>query len=114
MNFCARPATATHHTDTFILILGAALVHDSIDDSILTTLAAVGGLDDVRVFRTEAGYHLSVRYARSGLADWRLVRSRREPVRTWRSLDTLSNYLDRLGVRQYRVELLDMESDHEQ
>lgn len=35
----------------------------------------------------------------------RVVRSQREPVRTWRSLDTLAGWVEQLGATQFEVVL---------
>lgn len=37
-------------------------------------------------------------------SEWHTIRSQREPVRTWASLDTLAKFADAVGVRLFAVE----------
>lgn len=60
---------------------------------------------EVRVSRHEGGeWCLAVRLG-GPTASWLPVRSQREPVRTWASLDTLTRWADKQGLRSFVLEL---------
>lgn len=37
-------------------------------------------------------------------SEWKTIRSQREPVRTWASLDTVASFADAAGIRLFAVE----------
>ncbi|WP_122423286.1 hypothetical protein [Pseudomonas viridiflava] len=78
-------------------------MREAIDEAVLKALMDGRGISDFLVTRVNDGFGLSVRYTSS--ARWLPIRSRREPVRTWASLSAVGKYLERLGVREFRVEL---------
>jgi hypothetical protein len=67
----------------------------------LEALIADSALRECRAVRVEGGWSLQARLG----ASWRPVRSRREPVRVWRSLTSLERFCVTIGLRQLLVEL---------
>jgi hypothetical protein len=60
---------------------------------------------EARVSRFESrGWSLAVRLG-GPTARWLPVRSQREAVRTWASLDTLTRWADKQGLRGFMLEL---------
>ena len=60
---------------------------------------------EARVSRFEGGrWSLAVRLG-GPTAKWLPVRSKREAVRTWASLDTLARWADELGLQGFVLEL---------
>lgn len=78
-------------------------MREAIDEAVLKALMDGRGISDFVVTRVNDKFGLSVRYTAS--TRWLPIRSRREPVRTWASLSAVGKYLERLGVREFRVEL---------
>lgn len=73
----------------------------SIQQETLAALVSDQALRELRAVRVDGGWSLQ---GRLGLS-WRAVRSRREPVRIWRSLSALERFCTALGVKQLIVEL---------
>ena len=73
----------------------------SIQQETLEALVSDQALRELRAVRMDGGWSLQ---GRLGLS-WRPVRSRREPVRIWRSLTALERFCTGLGVKQLIVEL---------
>lgn len=80
-------------------------MRESISAEALQALVAAGAARDLRAIPGPAGHgwQLQVRYSPGGRHY--PLRSRRELVRVFRSLDSLNRYADRLGIRTYSVEL---------
>jgi len=73
----------------------------AIQQETLEALVSDSRLRECRAVRVEGGWSLQ---GRLGVA-WRPVRSRREPVRVWRSLTALERFCTSIGLRQLLVEL---------
>ena len=73
----------------------------AISEEALEALVSDAALRECRAVRVEGGWSLQ---GRLGLS-WRPVRSRREPVRVWRSLTALERFCVSIGLRQLTVEL---------
>ncbi len=73
----------------------------TLDHGALQALQEAGALRELRAIRRAPGWQLQARLA----TRWLDVRSRREPVRIWGSLDSLAKFCDALGVRCLSVEL---------
>lgn len=73
----------------------------AIQQDTLAALISDQALRELRAVRMDGGWSLQ---GRLGLS-WRPVRSRREPVRIWRSLTALERFCTGLGVKQLTVEL---------
>ncbi|MCY1464986.1 hypothetical protein D9M71_830760 [compost metagenome] len=66
----------------------------------LAALVADQALRECRAVRVEGGWSLQGRLG----ATWRPIRSRREPIRVWRSLSALGTFCEQMGIRQLVVE----------
>ncbi|MNI79669.1 hypothetical protein D3C85_1072180 [compost metagenome] len=66
----------------------------------LEALIADQALRECRAVRIDGGWSLQGRLG----ASWRPIRSRREPVRVWRSLTALGTFCDKVGIRTLTVE----------
>ena len=73
----------------------------AIQQDALEALVSDHVLRELRAVRVEGGWSLQGRLATS----WRPVRSRREPIRVWRSLTALERFCVSVGIRQLTVEL---------
>ena len=73
----------------------------AIQQETLEALVSDSRLREARAVRGEGGWSLQGRLG----ASWRPVRSRREPVRVWRSLTALERFCVTIGLRQLLVEL---------
>ena len=73
----------------------------AIQQETLEALVSDSRLREARAVRVEGGWSLQGRLG----ASWRPVRSRREPVRVWRSLTALERFCVTIGLRQLLVEL---------
>lgn len=73
----------------------------AIQQDTLQALVSDSALREARAVRMEGGWALE---GRIGLT-WRPVRSRREPVRVWRSLTALERFCTTIGLKQLTVEL---------
>jgi hypothetical protein len=79
-------------------------MRNAIDENALKALIAGRGVSDFLITQDEPGnFVLSVRY--TGATNWLAIRSREKNPRTWASIQTLSRYLWKLGIRKYSVEL---------
>ncbi|VVP45412.1 transcriptional regulator [Pseudomonas fluorescens] len=80
-------------------------MRQSISAEALHALVAAGGARDVLVLPGPegTGWQLQVRYSGGGIHY--PLRSRRELVRVFRSLDSLNRYVEKLGIPRYSVEL---------
>lgn len=76
-------------------------MRSTLDQDTLQALQEAGALRELRAIRREPGWQLQGRLG----TRWLDVRSRREPVRVWRSLDSLARFCDGLGVRSLSLEL---------
>lgn len=78
---------------------------DTISDDALTTLVQAGGAHDPLVTRGPGGigWRLQIRYANGD--HLYTLRSKREPIRVFRTLESLSRYCDGIGLRALRLEL---------
>ena len=79
-------------------------MRQSISAEGLSALVAVGAAWDVRAVPGPdgQGWQLQVRYSKE--SRHLPLRSRRELVRVFRSLDTLNRYAQSVGIRAFRVE----------
>jgi hypothetical protein len=77
------------------------LTAKAIQQETLEVLVRDQALRELRAVRIEGGWCLE---GRIGLG-WRPVRSRREPIRIWRSLTALERFCVSVGIRQLTVEL---------
>lgn len=66
----------------------------------LEAMVADQVLRECRAVRVDGGWSLQGRLG----ASWRPIRSRREPVRVWRSLTALGTFCDKVGIRTLTVE----------
>jgi hypothetical protein len=73
----------------------------AIQQETLEALVSDSRLRECRAVRVEGGWSLQARLG----VDWRPVRSRREPVRVWRTLTGLEHFCTKLGLPQLVVEL---------
>lgn len=73
----------------------------AIQQDTLEALVSDSALRELRAVRVEGGWSLQGRLG----ASWRPIRSRREPVRVWRSLTALERFCTSIGIRQLTVEL---------
>lgn len=79
-------------------------MRETITDDALSALVKAGGARDALVTRAKpSGWKLQIRY--SGGGQLYTLRSRREPVRVFRTLDSLGRYCDGIGLRELRLEL---------
>lgn len=73
----------------------------TLDQKTLAILVATGGLREVRAVREADAWALQGRVGQ----DWLPVRSARQELRLWSSLDTLERFCIAAGVKQLLVEL---------
>ncbi|MDR6917501.1 hypothetical protein J2X66_004380 [Pseudomonas sp. 3296] len=80
-------------------------MRQSISAEALHALVAAGAARDVLVLPGPdgIGWQIQVRY--SGGGKHYPLRSRRELIRVFRSLDSLNRYVEKLGIPRYSVEL---------
>lgn len=78
---------------------------DSISDDALKSLVAAGGCRDAMVTSgpSGTGWKLQVRYTDGG--NFYVLRSKREPVRVFRTTDSLLRYCNGIGLKALRLEL---------
>ena len=72
----------------------------ALDQKTIALLVSTGGLREVRAVREGAAWALQ---GRIGL-DWLAVRSARQELRLWSSLDTLERFCVAAGIKQMLVE----------
>ncbi|MCP1652713.1 hypothetical protein [Pseudomonas nitroreducens] len=77
---------------------------DTITDDQLAALVKANGARDPLVTQGPGGvgWKLQIRY--SGGSAYHVLRSRREPVRVFRTLDSLHRYCAKIGLRGFTVE----------
>lgn len=75
-----------------------------LQENALQALSESGAVREVLVSRQDEKWTLAIRLS-GNAARWLLVRSRREPVRTWTSLSAVARYLEWLNLRDFRAEL---------
>lgn len=77
---------------------------ETITDDALVALVRAGGARDPLVTQGPGGigWKLQIRYA--GGSSYFVLRSRREPVRVFRTLDSLHRYCAGIGLRGFTVE----------
>lgn len=73
----------------------------SIQQETLQALISDQALRECRAIRVEGGWCLEGRIS----LQWRPVRSRREPVRVWKSLTALERFCVGVGLKTLTVEL---------
>lgn len=73
----------------------------AIQQDTLEALVSDSALRELRAVRVDGGWSLQGRLG----ASWRPIRSRREPVRVWRSLTALERFCVSVGIKQLTVEL---------
>lgn len=73
----------------------------AIQQDTLEALVSDQVLRELRAVRVNGGWSLQGRLSTS----WRPVRSRREPIRVWRSLTALERFCTSVGIKQLTVEL---------
>lgn len=73
----------------------------SIDQDTLLALVETGAAREFRALRQGDLWRLEVRLA----TRWLPIRSRREPVRHWRSLTAIGRFCDTQGIKLLTVEL---------
>ena len=78
-------------------------MREGFHETTLRPLVASGSVRECKVCREGERGALWVRRGGPG-SKWIPVRSQREPVRTWASLDTLVRFTDGLGIRLFAVE----------
>lgn len=67
----------------------------------LATLAETGAAREFRVLREDDVWRLELRLG----VKWLPVRSRREPIRYWRSLTAVGRFCEAVGIKVLTVEL---------
>jgi|TARA_R110000796_G_C14560516_1_gene434797 hypothetical protein len=79
------------------------MIPKALDERALVALVQAGAAIELLVTRTspEGAYSAS---ARIGVR-WVPLRSQRDPVRTWKSLDALVSFSDKIGIQRLSVEL---------
>lgn len=77
------------------------MIQKAIQQDTLEALVSDAALREARAVRIDGGWSLEGRIGVS----WRPVRSRREPVRVWRSLTALERFCTSIGLRQLLIEL---------
>jgi len=95
-------ARQSHGFDTRVGMIGKALDEDTL--RLLLSQHAVRECKVARQKQAPQRWTLEVRLGGSQ-ARWIPVRSRREPVRTWASLETLSRFAAEVGLQGFMVEL---------
>lgn len=73
----------------------------TLDQKTMAMLLTTGGLREVRAVREGPAWSLQGRIGQ----DWLPIRSARQELRLWSSLDTLERFCVAAGVRQLIVEL---------
>ena len=73
----------------------------TIDQKAIAMLVTTGGLREVRAVREGSAWSLQGRVGQ----DWLSVRSARQELRLWSSLDTVERFCVAAGVKQLLVEL---------
>lgn len=73
----------------------------TLDQKTIALLVSTGGLREVRAVREGPAWALQCRIGQ----DWLAVRSARQELRLWSSLDTLERFCVAAGVRQLTIEL---------
>lgn len=76
-------------------------MRQSIDQDTLLALVETGAAREFRALRHGDLWRLEVRLA----TRWLPIRSRREPVRHWRSLTAIGRFCDMRGIKLLTVEL---------
>lgn len=95
-------ARQSHGFDTRVGMIGKALDEDAL--RLLLSQHAVRECKVARQKHPPQRWTLEVRLGGSQ-ARWIALRSRREPVRTWASLETLSRFAADVGLQGFLVEL---------
>lgn len=72
----------------------------ALDQKTIALLVSTGGLREVRAVREGAAWALQGRIGQ----DWLAVRSARQELRLWSSLDTLERFCVVAGIKQMLVE----------
>jgi hypothetical protein len=73
----------------------------AVEQETLQTLVETGAAREFRVLREGEAWRLELRLG----SKWLPVRSRREPVRYWRSLTAVGRFCEAVGVKVLTVEL---------
>lgn len=73
----------------------------AIEQETLQALVETGAAREFRVLRDGEGWRLELRLG----PRWLPVRSRREPVRLWRSLTAVGRFCEGVGIKALTVEL---------
>ena len=73
----------------------------AIEQETLQALVATGAAREFRVLREGEAWRLELRLG----VKWLPVRSRREPVRLWRSLTAVGRFCEGVGIKVLTVEL---------
>lgn len=73
----------------------------SIEQETLPALVETGAAREFRVLRDGEAWRLETRLG----AKWLPIRSRREPVRVWRSLNVVGRFCEGVGIKVLTVEL---------
>lgn len=95
-------ARQSHGFDTRVGMIGKALDEDAL--RLLLSQHAVRECKVARQKHPPQRWTLEVRLGGSQTR-WIPLRSRREPVRTWASLETLSRFAVDVGLQEFMVEL---------
>lgn len=73
----------------------------AVEQETLQALVETGAAREFRVLREGEAWRLELRLG----AKWLPVRSRREPVRLWRSLTAVGRFCEGVGIKALMVEL---------
>jgi hypothetical protein len=73
----------------------------AIEQETLQVLVETGAAREFRVLREGEAWRLDVRLG----SKWLPVRSRREPIRYWRSLTAVGRFCETVGIKVLSVEL---------
>ena len=73
----------------------------AVEQETLQALVETGAAREFRVLREGEDWRLELRLG----AKWLPVRSRREPVRLWRSLTAVGRFCEGVGIKALTVEL---------
>ena len=73
----------------------------AIEQETLQALVEIGAAREFRVLREGEAWRLELRLG----VKWLPVRSRREPVRRWRSLTAVGRFCEGVGIKALTVEL---------
>ncbi|WP_228732048.1 hypothetical protein [Pseudomonas iridis] len=95
-------ARKSHGFETSVCMIGKALDEDAL--RLLLSQHAVRECKVARQKHAPQRWTMEVRLGGSQ-ARWIALRSRREPVRTWASLETLSRFAAAVGLQEFVVEL---------